>query len=417
MKEGKLGLSANKWIVVGLFIFILLIVFVIKLYVLFWGGAEKGERVRKEVSPYGNRILNIYKRPGNATTDFSVSVWSRDKKDEHRIFYQDYVEDVYILWKNKNVVYINGIRVDISKKKEVLVNDRGKSFYGTKKEDGITSLMEAAYYREQSEFDTLISKKVNIDAVNVEGLNAIDFAIRGNGKEYVGLRMIKKLYSEGCNLSEESIQVLMKPFLNQTEEGQCDYAIRKYIFQQAKREGKEIPRLKQKDQLFQDIAEGKYIEDITDTNIKDKDGNTLVAVAAGYGNNRMLKKLYKDGSVDIPNIYEQDILLYAIEKGELESVKYLLKRGNRSNDSLDVAAGTGNVKMVELILNYCDLADDWHLNRAAKEAIQNQANDVLKYLVSKMKDIDYHASDINTVLDEAKQQHNKEAIKIILNEY
>lgn len=34
-----------------------------------------------------------------------------------------------------------------------------------------------------------------------------------------------------------------------------------------------------------------------------------------------------------------------------------------------------------------------------------------------MQEIDYHASDINKVLDEAKRQKNEEAVKIILNEY
>lgn len=34
-----------------------------------------------------------------------------------------------------------------------------------------------------------------------------------------------------------------------------------------------------------------------------------------------------------------------------------------------------------------------------------------------MQEIDYHASDINTVLDEAKRQKNEEAVKIILNKY
>lgn len=381
------------------------------------GKEDKGEKVRQEVSPYGNRILTIYKRTGNATTDFAINVWIKEKKAERRIFYQNNVDDVYILWKNKNIVYINGEKIDITKKKETVINSWGKSFYGTKKQYGITPLMQAAYYREQQEFNALISKKVKIDAVNVEGLNAIDFAVRGNGREYTGLLMIKQLFLKGCQLSDQSVQVVMKPFLNQMEEGQCNYAIRKYIFQQAKREGKEIPQLKKNDQLFQDIADGKYIKEIPDSNIKDKDGNTLIAIAAGYGNHRMLKKLYNNGLADDQNIYEQDALLYAIEKGEKESVKYLLEKGNCSNDSLDVAAGTGDVEMVKLILDYCDLEDDWHLNKAVKEAINIQANDVVRYLVPKMKEIDYHASDINTVLDEAKRQNNEEAVKIILNEY
>lgn len=119
--------------------------------------------------------------------------------------------------------------------------------------------------------------------------------------------------------------------------------------------GKEIPQLEQNGQLFQDIADGKYIKEISDTNIKDKDRNTLTEVAAGYGNHRMLKRLYKEKLAGDQNIYEQNVLLYAIEKGEKESVKYLLEKGNHSNDSLDVAAGTGDVEMVKLILDYCDL--------------------------------------------------------------
>lgn len=61
--------------------------------------------------------------------------------------------------------------------------------------------------------------------MNVEGLNAIDFAVRGNEREYTGLRMIKKLFLKGCQLSEQSIQVVMKPFLSQIEDSQCNYAI------------------------------------------------------------------------------------------------------------------------------------------------------------------------------------------------
>ena len=380
------------------------------------GEEEKGEKVRTETSPYGQEALTVYKSPGNATTDFAVTVWIKDEKEERRIFYQNHAEDVYILWKNKNIVYINGEKLHLSEKKEIILDGTGKSFYGTKKENGITALMKSAYNRKQNEFQALIRENVNVNAKNTEGLNAIDFTVRGNSREDMGIYMIKKLRSKGCRLSEQSMQVVMKPFLYQMEEGQCNYAIRQYMFQQARREGVKIPKLSQQDQLFQDIADGKYRGAIPVKDIRDKDGNTLTAVAAGYGNIKMLERLYKNNLAEIQNIYGQDTLLYSIDKRKKESVKYLLEKGNTSSDALNVAAGTGDVEMVKLILSYCDLKDDWHLNKAIKEAIYIQANNVVKYLTSKMQNVDYHASDVDTVLEEAKRQKNEEAVEIILNE-
>ena len=358
MEEGKSKLHINKWTYIWISLLFSLIVFFVIFHALSIGEEEKGEKVRTETSPYGQEVLTVYKSPGNATADFAVTVWVKDKKEERRIFYQNHAEDVYILWKTKNTVYINGEKIHLSEKKETILDGNGKSFYGIKKEDGITALMKSAYNRKQNEFHALIRKNVDVNAENVEGLNAIDFTVRGNNREDMGIYMIKKLRSKGCRLSEQSMQVVMKPFLYQMEEGQCNYAIRQYMFQQAQREGMKIPKLNQQDQLFQDIADGKYRDTVSGKDTRDKDGNTLTAVAAG----------------------------------------------------------TGDVEMAKLILSYCDLEDDWHLNKAVKEAIYIQANDVVKYLVSKMQNVDYHASDVDTVLEEAKRQKNEEAVEIILNE-
>ena len=131
--------------------------------------------------------------------------------------------------------------------------------------------------------------------------------------------------------------------------------------------------------LKQEIDEQKIIKQLIDKsniNYADAQGNTMLMIAAGYGNQKLLNNLLAQNLKPThKNRFGEDALLYAISKDQITTAKQLLEAGMDNQEALLKTAQTGNVKMAELVLKYLDLRSDWYIKQAVIEAMNEENED------------------------------------------
>lgn len=137
--------------------------------------------------------------------------------------------------------------------------------------------------------------------------------------------------------------------------------------------------------------------------LTDKDGNTMLMIAAGYGNQKLLNNLLAQApKLTHKNRFGEDALLYAISKDQITTAKQLLEAGMDNQEALLKTAQTGNVKMAELVLKYLDLRSDWYIKQAVIEAMNEENEDYAYKLFLKLKDKNYKGG-TETIYEYAKE--------------
>ena len=158
--------------------------------------------------------------------------------------------------------------------------------------------------------------------------------------------------------------------------------------------------------LKQEIDEQKIIKQLKDKsniNYADAQGNTMLMIAAGYGNQKLLNNLLAQNlKLTHKNRFGEDALLYAISKDQITTAKQLLEAGMDNQEALLKTAQTGNVKMAELVLKYLDLRSDWYIKQAVIEAMNEENEEYAYKLFLKLKDKNYKGG-TETIYEYAKE--------------
>lgn len=332
----------------------------------------------------------------------SVLVELKNDQTKKNIYWQPNTSWVYIVWKSENIVYINGTKIDLSKNKQYDERDNiGESFYSKKDNNplylsilkqeideqkitkqlkdksninyadaqGNTLLMIASYTGNMKIFHQLKDNGADISKRNNEGQGVLEFAIRSDLSEKQILKQLKDEIKMGAAITEETKNAVIQPW--------------KYRWKAAR--GQKTEGTKEEAKLT------------------DKDGNTMLMIAAGYGNQKLLNNLLaQTPKLTHKNRFGEDALLYAISKDQITTAKQLLEAGMDNQEALLKTAQTGNVKMAELVLKHLDLRSDWHIKQAVIEAMNEGNEDYAYKLFLKLKDKNYKGG-TETIYEYAKE--------------
>lgn len=169
--------------------------------------------------------------------------------------------------------------------------------------------------------------------------------------------------------------------------------------------------------LFQELTEDKHID-----YYKDKDGNTLLSVAARNGHADLVELLLaKDARIWIPNSDGKTPLIYAAENGHKEIVELLLKSENRFNhaslhSAASAAASKGHDDIVISVL------EDFHsfksdrnsyASRAALSAAAGGHGSLLRRLIGSY-DLQLKGDEVQSALNSAAAAGQKDVVHELL---
>lgn len=229
--------------------------------------------------------------------------------------------------------------------------------------------MIASYTGNMKIFHQLKDNGADISKRNNEGQGVLEFAIRSDLSEKQILKQLKDEIKMGAAITEETKNAVIQPW--------------KYRWKAAR--GQKTEGTKEEAKLT------------------DKDGNTMLMIAAGYGNQKLLNNLLaQTPKLTHKNRFGEDALLYAISKDQITTAKQLLEAGMDNQEALLKTAQTGNVKMAELVLKHLDLRSDWHIKQAVIEAMNEGNEDYAYKLFLKLKDKNYKGG-TETIYEYAKE--------------
>lgn len=392
-------------------------------------------------SPSKNHQLNVYTTDTNKE-NASVLVELKNDQTKKNIYWQPNTRWAYVVWKSENIVCINGTKIDLSKNKQYDErNNIGESFY-SKKEDnplylsilkddindqkltkqlkdqsninytdkqGNTLAMIASYTGNTNILKQLKKQGANINKRNKEGQSVLEFAIRSDQSEQQILKQLKEEIKLGAKITEETKKAVLQPWKYRWKAARCNYEILDWVYDQLKQDPETDITTDQKKLL--EAARGTKTEGTKkEAKITDQDGNTMLMIAAGYGNQKLLSNiLSQNPDLKYKNRFKEDALLYAISKDQMKTTKQLLEAGMNNEEALLKTAQTGNVKMAELVLKYLDIQSDWYLKQAVIEAINEGNNDYAYKLFLKLKDKNYKGG-TQTVYEYAKEAKVKKIL-------
>lgn len=229
--------------------------------------------------------------------------------------------------------------------------------------------MIASYTGNMKIFHQLKDNGADISKRNNEGQGVLEFAIRSDLSEKQILKQLKDEIKMGAAITEETKNAVIQPW--------------KYRWK---------------------VARGQKTEGTKEeAKLTDKDGNTMLMIAAGYGNQKLLNNLLAQNlKLTHKNRFGEDALLYAISKDQITTAKQLLEAGMDNQEALLKTAQTGNVKMAELVLKYLDLRSDWYIKQAVIEAMNEGNEDYVYKLFLKLKDKNYKGG-TETIYEYAKE--------------
>lgn len=392
---------------------------------------------RKSFTTYSlskNHQLNVY----TADTDkenASVLVELKNDQTKKNIYWQPNTSWAYIVWKSENIVYINGTKIDLAKNKQYDERDNiGESFYSKKDNNplylsilkqeideqkitkqlkdksninyadaqGNTLLMIASYTGNMKIFHQLKDNGADISKRNNEGQGVLEFAIRSDLSEKQILKQLKDEIKMGAVITEETKNAVIQPWKYRWKAASCNYKVLDWVYDKLNQNPETDMTAEQK--VLLKAARGQKTEGTKEeAKLTDKDGNTMLMIAAGYGNQKLLNNLLAQNlKLTHKNRFGEDALLYAISKDQITTAKQLLEAGMDNQEALLKTAQTGNVKMAELVLKYLDLRSDWYIKQAVIEAMNEGNEDYAYKLFLKLKDKNYKGG-TETIYEYAKE--------------
>ena len=378
--------------------------------------------------------LNIYTTDTNKE-NASVLVELKNDQTNKNIYWQPNTSWAYIVWKSENIVYINGTKIDLSKNKQYDERDNtGESFYSKKDNNplylsilkqeideqkiikqlkdkskinyadaqGNTLLMIASYTGNMKIFHQLKDNGADISKRNNEGQGVLEFAIRSDLSEKQILKQLKDEIKMGAVITEETKNAVIQPWKYRWKAASCNYKVLDWVYDKLNQNPETDMTAEQK--VLLKAARGQKTKGTKEeAKFTDKDGNTMLMIAAGYGNQKLLNNLLaQNPKLTHKNRFGEDALLYAISKDQITTAKQLLEAGMDNQEALLKTAQTGNVKMAELVLKYLDLRSDWYIKQAVIEAMNEGNEDYAYKLFLKLKDKNYKGG-TETIYEYAKE--------------
>lgn len=385
-------------------------------------------------SPSKNHQLNVYTADTNKE-NASVLVELKNDQTKKNIYWQPNTSWAYIVWKSENIVYINGTKINLSKNKQYDERDNtGESFYSKKDNNplylsilkqeideqkiikqlkdksninyadaqGNTLLMIASYTGNMKIFHQLKDNGADISKRNNEGQGVLEFAIRSDLSEKQILKQLKDEIKMGAVITEETKNAVIQPWNYRWKAVSCNYKVLDWVYDKLNQNPETDMTAEQK--VLLKAARGQKTEGTKEeAKLTDKDGNTMLMIAAGYGNQKLLNNLLAQNlKLTHKNRFGEDALLYAISKDQITTAKQLLEAGMDNQEALLKTAQTGNVKMAELVLKYLDLRSDWYIKQAVIEAMNEGNEDYAYKLFLKLKDKNYKGG-TETIYEYAKE--------------
>lgn len=264
--------------------------------------------------------LNIY-NADKTKDNAAVLVELKKKGVKKNIYWQPNTSWAYIVWKSEDIVYINGRKVDLSKNKQYDERDHvGESFYGKEENDplylailkndqddqkiikqikkqsdknyadaqGNTLMMIASYTGNLNILRELGKRGGNINQKNHEGQGVLEFTIRGDMPEKKIIKMLNEEVKLGANITKEIKDAVLQPWKYRWKSARCNYEVFNWVNHKL---NKQIDKELTKEQkTLMDAARGmKTKATKTEAKLTDQDGNSLLMIAAGYGNQKLVK--------------------------------------------------------------------------------------------------------------------------------
>ena len=385
-------------------------------------------------SPSKNHQLNVYTADTNKE-NASVLVELKNDQTKKNIYWQPNTSWAYIVWKSENIVYINGTKINLSKNKQYDERDNtGESFYSKKDNNplylsilkqeideqkiikqlkdksninyadaqGNTLLMIASYTGNMKIFHQLKDNGADISKRNNEGQGVLEFAIRSDLSEKQILKQLKDEIKMGAVITEETKNAVIQPWNYRWKAASCNYKVLDWVYDKLNQNPETDMTAEQK--VLLKAARGQKTEGTKEeAKLTDKDGNTMLMIAAGYGNQKLLNNLLAQNlKLTHKNRFGEDALLYAISKDQITTAKQLLEAGMDNQEALLKTAHTGNVKMAELVLKYLDLRSDWYIKQAVIEAM-NEGNEDYAYKLFLMLTAKNYKGGTETIYEYAKE--------------
>lgn len=262
--------------------------------------------------------------------------------------------------------------------------------------------MIASYTGNMKIFHQLKDNGADISKRNNEGQGVLEFAIRSDLSEKQILKQLKDEIKMGAVITEETKNAVIQPWKYRWKAASCNYKVLDWVYDKLNQNPETDMTAEQK--VLLKAARGQKTKGTKEeAKFTDKDGNTMLMIAAGYGNQKLLNNLLAQNlKLTHTNRFGEDALLYAISKDQITTAKQLLEAGMDNQEALLKTAQTGNVKMAELVLKYLDLRSDWYIKQAVIEAMNEGNEDYAYKLFLKLKDKNYKGG-TETIYEYAKE--------------
>lgn len=300
----------------------------------------------------------------------------------------------------------------------------------------------------------LVEHGADINKVGKSGYTALDYLFLGNASnvnaDITIDQMMTYLLKNGAKITSKTLSAALK---GNNNDGYCKYTIIQKVLKKYLESGQksnlsplleaailgnndkvdsllssgQIPGDDEKKVLFYTAAFGnvKNLKILSgkgiSTNLKDDDGNSLLAVAAKSGNTDMMQYLISSQmDLEAENCQSCTALEAAVINDQYNSVKVLLSKGAKiplrptayNSDALSNASKNGDLNMVKLLIEYGYPKEN--TNMAMCIASQYNQTEILKYLLSIGINPD---SELNqeTALGYACSFDSMEALKLLLD--
>lgn len=290
----------------------------------------------------------------------------------------------------------------------------------------------------------LIKYNANVNATRKDGYTVLDFAIENGNKD-----MVELLINNGANVTLNTFKCL-KGRYNKLKID--DYGIQKTTIEHLINSGYSIELdpileaaiLGDSQRVIQLIGNGelnaehnneiffnsaafcstdclkKLIELGFNITAKDSGENSILTIAAAYGNMDVFKYLYEQQE-NFTDIDKGNAFNAAVYNNHTEVVEFLMSQGLDPQDQyvkyynlpLELAAKNGDIDMIKLLMSNSNSVSDMELFYVLDIAIHKHNNEVLKFFLD--NGINPDLSDkTSSLLNKACRYRNIEAVELLI---
>lgn len=293
----------------------------------------------------------------------------------------------------------------------------------------------------------LLNQGAKVELKDNKGNTALEYAClseRGSIKQTD--EMIKLLTSHGCKVTPNTLEVAIKGFENERTYINMSYGSLNFLAKTLRESGEEsnLPPLlehallgetaevdalleKQKPKgalqqelIFLSAAFGKpstlsklKAQGISLTQL-DKHKNTLLHVAARYGNKETLEYLLETEKWQIEENIERYLPLdEAILAGNKELVSFLIEKGMLVDDGMYERAASVDLELLKLLIN-CRTPDKKIINYCLNEAVDSKKWETASWLIRQGADVNF-VGKAWSILENACKQNNLEGVQFLVS--